>query len=87
MNTPEGFLEALSQQLNDLLGQGKQTGDELRANVRALIQSQMAKLDVVSRDDFDAQQRVLEKTRSQLNQLEQKLATLEQQLTENAKDR
>ena len=37
----------------------------------------MTRLDLVSRDEFDAQARVLERTRAQLEALEARLAALE----------
>lgn len=80
MKAPEEILEGLSDQLSQFLAQGKQSGEDIRHNVRSLVQSQLSKLDVVSREDFDVQQAILEKTRAQLIQLEGKLAELEDRI-------
>ena len=50
---------------------------DLEANFRAVLRERLSKLDLVSRDEFDAQTRVLERTREQLEALESRLATLE----------
>jgi ubiquinone biosynthesis accessory factor UbiK len=50
---------------------------DLEANFRALLRERLSKLDLVSRDEFDAQTRVLERTRAQLEALEARLAALE----------
>lgn len=80
MKAPEEILEGLSDQLSQFIAQGKQSGEDIRHNVRSLVQSQLSKLDVVSREDFDVQQAILEKTRTQLIQLEEKLAELEDRI-------
>ncbi|WP_196161042.1 accessory factor UbiK family protein [Reinekea sp. G2M2-21] len=80
MRTPEDFLDRISEQVNDLLGQSKQSSEDIKRNVRALIQAQLAKLDVVSREEFEVQQAILLKTRTQIEQLEQQLANLEAQI-------
>lgn len=80
MKAPEEILEGLSDQLSQFIAQGKQSGEDIRHNVRSLVQSQLSKLDVVSREDFDVQQAILEKTRTQLIQLEKKLAELEDRI-------
>jgi BMFP domain-containing protein YqiC len=41
------------------------------------VHSQLAKLDVVSREEFETQQLILEKTRSKIDALEAQLAQLE----------
>jgi BMFP domain-containing protein YqiC len=84
MKAPEDFLDGLTEQLNQFVAQGKQSGEDIRHNIRSLVQSQLSKLDVVSREDFDVQQAILEKTRAQLIQLESKLADLEKRLDENS---
>jgi hypothetical protein len=51
--------------------------DELETSFRAVLRERLAKLDLVTRDEFDAQTRVLERTRARLEALEVKLAALE----------
>jgi ubiquinone biosynthesis accessory factor UbiK len=50
---------------------------DLEANFRAVLRERLSRLDLVSRDEFDAQARVLERTRAQLEDLEARLAALE----------
>jgi BMFP domain-containing protein YqiC len=50
---------------------------DLESNFRAVLRERLSKLDLVSRDEFDAQARVLERTRAQLEALEARLAVLE----------
>jgi len=50
---------------------------DLEANFRAVLRERLSKLDLVSRDEFDAQTRVLARTRAQLEALEARLAALE----------
>jgi len=50
---------------------------DLEKNLRALLQAAFAKLDLVTREEFDVQTQVLQRTREQLSLLEQKLTDLE----------
>ncbi|MBV9343400.1 MAG: accessory factor UbiK family protein [Gammaproteobacteria bacterium] len=50
---------------------------DLESNFRAILREQLTKLDMVSRDEFDAQAKVLERTRAKLEALEGRLAALE----------
>jgi BMFP domain-containing protein YqiC len=50
---------------------------DLESNFRAVLRERLSRLDLVSRDEFDAQARVLERTRAQLEALEARLAALE----------
>lgn len=50
---------------------------DLEANFRAVLRSSLAKLDMVTRDEFDAQTKVLERTRAKLEALEEKVKALE----------
>jgi ubiquinone biosynthesis accessory factor UbiK len=50
---------------------------DLEANFRAVLRSSLGKLDLVTRDEFDAQVKVLERTRARLEALEEKLKELE----------
>ncbi len=48
-------------------------------NFRAALQAGLAKLDLVTREEFDVQQGVLRRTRERLEALEARLAALEQE--------
>src|SRR5258705_13770550 len=45
---------------------------DLENNFRAVLRASLTKLDLVSRDEFDAQMRVLERTRARLEELERR---------------
>jgi hypothetical protein len=47
-------------------------------NFRAVLQAGIAKLDLVSREEFDVQQGVLRRTRERLEALETRLASMEE---------
>ena len=69
----------LFQQVNELVNSTGIKG-EMDKSVRALTQSALAKLDVVSREEFDAQTRNLERTRARVAELEAELAALTRDL-------
>jgi ubiquinone biosynthesis accessory factor UbiK len=50
---------------------------DLESNFRAVLRASLTKLDLVSRDEFDAQVRVLERTRARLEELERKVMEME----------
>jgi ubiquinone biosynthesis accessory factor UbiK len=50
---------------------------DLESNFRAVLRASLTKLDLVSRDEFDAQMRVLERTRARLEELERRVASLD----------
>ncbi len=50
---------------------------DLESNFRAVLRERLSQLDLVSRDEFDAQTRVLERTRAQLEALEARMGALE----------
>ncbi|HVW71341.1 MAG TPA: accessory factor UbiK family protein [Steroidobacteraceae bacterium] len=53
------------------------TQRDLETNFRAVLRSGLGKLDLVTRDEFDTQTRVLERTRARLEALEARLQALE----------
>ncbi len=61
--------------LLDGLKKGMEQGAP-REKLRSLLSSQLQKLNVVSREEFDAQSEVLARTRQLLEQLEQELEGL-----------
>lgn len=68
--------EEFSARMNELLAQSP--AKDVEKNIRALMSSFFARMDLVTREEFDIQQAVLARTREKLAQLEQRLAELEQ---------
>ena len=52
---------------------------DVESNFRAVLQAGLGKLELVTREEFDTQTRVLERTRLRLEALEARLALLERQ--------
>jgi ubiquinone biosynthesis accessory factor UbiK len=50
---------------------------DLEANFRAVLRGALGKLDLVTRDEFDAQSKVLERTRAKVEALQARLTELE----------
>lgn len=50
---------------------------DLESNFRAVLRGSLGKLDLVTRDEFDAQTKVLERTRAKLDALQEKVDALE----------
>jgi ubiquinone biosynthesis accessory factor UbiK len=74
----EELLRSLMQGLPPGLVSGA-TGlrDDLENNFRVVLRANLGKLDLAGRDEFDAQRKVLERTRSRLEELEKRVAELE----------
>ncbi|MEY3337298.1 MAG: hypothetical protein RL245_290 [Pseudomonadota bacterium] len=59
---------------------------DLEDNFRAVLRANLARLDLLARDEFTAQTKVLERTRARLEDVEQRLAHLEARLAATARD-
>jgi len=71
------FFEDLSQQIARLLPQAEAAGDEVKKTVNAALQKGFASLDLLTREEFDAQAAALARAEERLAQLEQQMAQLE----------
>lgn len=69
------FLDDLQQRLSALV-EATPAGD-LQKNIKALLTQQFARLELVTREEFDTQSKVLARTRAKLEELEARLAALE----------
>jgi BMFP domain-containing protein YqiC len=69
------LFEELSAKINALLAQSP--AKDLEKNLRALMTSFFGRLDLVTREEFDVQARLLARTREQLSALESRVAELE----------
>lgn len=56
-------------------------GDDVEKKIRQVLQSQLTRLDLVSREEFDVQTQVLLRTREKLALLEQRISDLESRST------
>ena len=71
---PPPISEVISQ-VNDLVGSSGLRG-EVDKGMKALVQSGLGRLDVVSREEFDAQTDILRRTRARVEELEAQIAAL-----------
>ena len=75
MQTNNEIIDGLIDKITALTA-GSDVKTEIKHNLKALIQASFSQLDMVSKEEFDAQVAVLERTRIQLDQLEKQLAAL-----------
>jgi ubiquinone biosynthesis accessory factor UbiK len=74
-------INRLSEKINELLPPGlQQVKSDFDARLKSLLQQQLANYEMVSREEFDIQARVLQRTREKLEIIETRLKELEQTL-------
>ena len=56
----------------------------MKKNVRAMVQASLEKMDLVTREELVIQEKVLARTREQLDELQQRVSELEKALQEAA---
>lgn len=79
-------IEDIAKQIgNAMPPQVRQFADDVEAKVKQVLQSKLAELDFVSREEFDVQRQVLLRTREKLEKLEQQLAALMAEKTQDLK--
>lgn len=72
----------LLQDFNELNGRFAQDRDQGASLIKSLLESRLKKLNLVTREEFDTQQAVLQRALQQLQTLEQKLAAMEDKAAE-----
>lgn len=83
MSRPSMF-EDLSAKLSELIANSP--AKDLEKNARALLSGFLSRLDLVTREEFDVQTEVLRRTRDKLDQLEAKVAELENRRASRSDD-
>lgn len=74
-------IDELARRLSSLVPPGvRESREDMQENFKAVLQSGLAKLDLVTREEFDVQRAVLLRTREKLESLERAVAELESQL-------
>ena len=72
------FIYDLARQISGSIPSGlREMQQDVEKNVHTMLQSALSKLDLVTREEFDVQSRVLLRTREKLDKLEKIIATLE----------
>lgn len=81
------FLEDLAKRLSESMPpQLAALKADVEANFKSVLQAGLAKLDLVTRQEFDVQAGVLARTRDKLTTLEARLAALEGELSRFEQD-
>ncbi|EOF4703808.1 MAG: ubiquinone biosynthesis accessory factor UbiK [Klebsiella huaxiensis] len=71
-------IEQIARQVHESMPKGlRDLGEDVEKKIRQVLQSQLTRLDLVSREEFDVQTQVLLRTREKLALLEQRLSELE----------
>jgi len=74
----KNFINELAGKLADAVpGDLNELRNDIRNNFRSLLQNRLDKLDLVTREEFDVQRKVLERTREKLDRLETELEELQ----------
>ena len=73
-------IEDIARKLAEALPEGlRSVREDIETNFRGVLRSSLAKLDLVTREEFEVQEAVLEKTRTKLEALEARLKEMEEQ--------
>ena len=71
-------IDDIARRLSERVPPGlRESGEELQASFRAVLRSGLARLDLVTREEFEGQRAVLLRTREKLEALEGTVAELE----------
>lgn len=75
------IIDELASKLNDAIPPGaKAFQEDMHAQFKQILQSMIAKMDLVTREEFDVQAKVLARTRQKIEDLEKAVAALEDKL-------
>ena len=75
---PKNTFDDLAKKITGLLpGSVLQLQQDLESNIKAVLQSSLSKMNLVTREEFDVQQALLQRTREKLDNLEKLLQEIE----------
>ena len=76
------FLRELAQRLSAILPMAEELSGELRTKIEQLLKQSFAELDLLSREEFDAQSKALRRAEQRIQELESLILELDSKLTE-----
>lgn len=82
----KSFLDDLSARLSSLLPMADEVREDLRTKIEQQLKKSFAALDLLSREEFDAQSNALKRAEARIQDLESTLAELSSRLDEFEKD-
>jgi BMFP domain-containing protein YqiC len=82
MKQPNDVFNDLQAKVSDLFRNSP--AKDVERNMKAMLSQGFSKLDLVTREEFDTQTQVLVRTRTRLEELEQRVAQLEAKLAGKA---
>jgi BMFP domain-containing protein YqiC len=74
------FVEDLSARLSAMIPLAEEVREGLRTKIEQLLKSSFAGLDLLSREDFDAQRTALERAEKRIRELEESLSELTEKM-------
>lgn len=78
-------IDRLARQLADSVPKNlRALGEDLERNFRSMLSAGFERMDLVTREEFDLQTAVLERTREKLEALETRIAALEASVTKDS---
>jgi len=77
MIDPKMFDDIAEKLSNAVPSNVKAIRDDLKKNFRSILQGAFAKFDLVTREEFDTQVKVLARTRTKLDNLEKEISAIE----------
>lgn len=73
--------DEISQRLQDLLPpEGAAVMDDLKKQIQTMLHARLKEMDLVTREEFEVQQAVLQKTRKMVELMQERIDQLEQDL-------
>lgn len=76
----DNLIRNLGEQLGRFVSDAR-SREDMQQSLNAIVQNVFSRLDLVTREQFDAQLETLERTRAQLEHLEAELARMQELLT------
>ena len=74
------FFEDLSARLSSMIPLAEEVREDLRTKIEQLLKSSFAGLDLLSREEFDAQRTALERAEKRIRELEESLSELTEKM-------